>query len=114
MATNTQKKSAVPQTPDKVVHMKRGRKPPPVHETKYEKFIRIGQPRVVQAIKDIHLIGNLARGDYQWTKADIVRIERALYGAVDQMVTQFNGRMKPEAHFDFEGADQGLVVSGTK
>jgi hypothetical protein len=44
-----------------------------------EKFVELAQKRVVRAIKDIRLIGNLAnRSNYQYDAGDVEKIVRAL------------------------------------
>lgn len=94
--------------PQRVPLMKKGRKPPPPGETARERFLRIGQPRVANAVRDIRLIGNLARGAYEWTDRDVALIQSTLYRAVDDMMKDFaavQGAKAPVTKgvvFDFE------------
>ena len=44
-----------------------------------ERFIRVGERRINNALKAINLIGNLAnKANYEYSQAEIKKIERAL------------------------------------
>lgn len=90
---------------------KKGRKPPPPNETARERFLRIGQPRVANAVHAIRLIGNLARGAYEWTERDVRLMSAALREAIEHMEAEYaavqgtKAPSKEPVKFDF---DRGL------
>ena len=87
---------------------KRGRKPPPDNETARDRFIRIGNARMVNALHGIKLIGNLSRGAYEWTLDDIDRMERALVEQVRETAEEFRrlktATKKEKPEFSFSAA----------
>ena len=55
----------------------------PMRETDREKFVRLAQKRVSNALKMIQLVGNLAnRSNYDYTDEDVAKILRALQEGV--------------------------------
>jgi hypothetical protein len=79
---NTRKKSGEPKG-------KRGRKTPPANETRREAFLRIANYRTTNALYDIRLLGNLARGAYEWSMEDVTRIEGALKKQIVLLIEEF-------------------------
>jgi len=115
--TTQLRSGGTPQRREIKLPAKKGRKPPPAGETARERFLRIGQPRVANAVRDIRLIGNLARGAYEWTDRDVALIQSTLYRAVDDMVKDFaavKATVAPDktpVRFDFE---RGLLEPTTR
>jgi hypothetical protein len=61
-----------------------------VKETKEEKFIRVGDPRVNNLILQIHKLGNLSRAAvYAYTEEQIESMFGALHNALDEVKAQF-------------------------
>lgn len=55
-----------------------------------EKFVRLAEKRVTNALKDIRLIGNLSnRSNYSYTEQDVRKIYNTLRKAVDDMKARF-------------------------
>ncbi|MGN1295211.1 MAG: hypothetical protein ACI4U5_02270, partial [Bacilli bacterium] len=53
------------------------------NETKREKFVRLAESRMNNALKQIELLSNLSNTSaYEYTNADVDKIIRALRGAV--------------------------------
>lgn len=60
-------------------------------EDRRERFRRLAEKRVVQTIKDIRLIGNLAnRNNYEYDQDDIDKIFRALDREIKQSRAAFD------------------------
>lgn len=66
-----------------------GRKPPPPNETPRQRFGRIGQARMVNALHAIRLIGNLAASGYEYTADDIGLMHSTLKEALDLAFDRF-------------------------
>ena len=66
-----------------------GRKTPPENETSRQRFLRIGQARVVNALHAIRLVGNLAGQGYAWTPSDIVLMHNTLTEGLEQAFSRF-------------------------
>lgn len=60
------------------------------NETNAEKFTRLANKRVNNALQKIGLIGNLSAAQYEYTDDQIKTIEVALFGAVDTALSGFN------------------------
>lgn len=60
------------------------------NETNAEKFTRLANKRVNNALQKIGLIGNLSATQYEYTDDQIKTIEVALFGAVDTAMSGFN------------------------
>lgn len=59
---------------------------------KRKKFVELAEARVVRAIKDIRLIGNLAnKGNYEYTDEDVRKIFRVLGKELDSAKSRFSG-----------------------
>ena len=77
-------------------------------ETKRERFLRIQQPRVANAIKAIRLLANASRQqNYEWRDSDVALMQGVLYRAVDDVVRAFahTAAKKTPVTFSFEDAD---------
>lgn len=61
------------------------------NETKAQKFVRLGVPRVTRAIKAIGAIGNLGGSGYESTPEQQEKIIAALRGAVDSVEKRLAG-----------------------
>lgn len=68
---------------------KGGRHHPPENESKREKFLRLGNPRVQRVLNSIRLVGNLASPNYQWTPDDINKMRTAIQGQLDKTLARF-------------------------
>lgn len=82
--------------------------PPPIEvqkvESRREKFLRLAQPRMQNALRSIRLLGNLASPTYEWTEADIAKMYATLQTAVEDHFARFK-KEKPakyEETFSFE------------
>lgn len=65
-------------------------------ETKRDRFLRIGQFRVVNALSAIRLVGNLAdTNTYDWRPEDAVHIVTSLQEAIDAVSTRFTREKRP-------------------
>jgi hypothetical protein len=76
-------------TAAKLVPRKAGKLAPPPSETKRDKFLRLGQPRVVNALHAIRLIGNLASPNYEWKQGDVDQIATTLTDALRKTLAKF-------------------------
>ena len=81
---------------------KAGRKPPPPNETAREKFLRIGQARMQNAIHAIRLLGNLARTtDYDYYESDVAQMHATLTEATNDALSKFKPSEKKDIVFAF-------------
>lgn len=69
------------------------------NETPEEKFIRIANLRVPNAIKKIKLIGNLSASAYKCTDEQIDKIIASLRQAVDEVEAKFKKGSKKSDSF---------------
>lgn len=58
-------------------------------ESKADRFKRLAEPRVENAIKRIELIGNLAAGSYEFTAEQVEKILTSLRLTVDEVEKKF-------------------------
>lgn len=66
-------------------------------ESKREKFVRLAENRVEVALKKIRIIGNLGnRNNYEYSAADIEKIQNALEGTVKQTIANFRENVEEE------------------
>jgi len=66
-------------------------------ETNREKFVRLAETRVHNAIKTLRLIGNLSnQSNYSYNQEDIDRIFKALETELRNAKTRFNSGTKKE------------------
>ncbi|MAI14356.1 MAG: hypothetical protein CMM15_10090 [Rhodospirillaceae bacterium] len=64
--------------------------PPGLGEIKRKKFVELAEKRVINALKSISLIGNLANtNNYKYNEADIRKIIRALSDEVKEVESRF-------------------------
>ena len=67
------------------------------NETPEEKFVRIANLRVPNAIKKIKLIGNLSASAYKYTDEQISKIIASIRQVVDEVEAKFKkGTKKPD------------------
>lgn len=69
------------------------------NETAEEKFIRIANLRVPNAIKKIKLIGNLSASAYKCTEEQIGKIIASLRQAIDEVEAKFKKGSKKSDQF---------------
>lgn len=66
---------------------------------KRERFVKLAEKRVIRAIKDLRLIGNLAnKGNYSYSEQDAQKILATLDGELKLLKTRFfsgEGRETP-------------------
>lgn len=55
-------------------------------ETPREKFVRLAETRVSNALHSLTVIGNLAAPSYEYSEEDIAKIETALKDKLDTVV----------------------------
>lgn len=61
------------------------------NETKRDKFVRLAESRVDNALRNINLIGNLSnKSNYEYTQADVDKIIKALKNAVSDLEKTFS------------------------
>ncbi len=66
-----------------------------MEETKREKFTRLAESRMNNALKQISLIGNLANTSaYEYDARDVDKILRTLRSAVNELEVTFKGDSK--------------------
>lgn len=83
---------------------KRGRKPPPPSETARDRFVRIGNRRMAQALTAIRLLGNMASPHYAWTPEDLERMHAALMDQIDKTFARFEAKEPgPAQSFKLDG-----------
>lgn len=70
-----------------------------MEETKSARFLRVAEPRVNRACKAISLIGNLARGDYEYTDEQANAMIAAIQNELDGVKMAF--KRKQEKKFKF-------------
>jgi hypothetical protein len=63
--------------------------PEPNEESKADRFRRLAEPRVSNAIKKIEIIGNLAGSNYEFTAEQVEKILSSLKAAVDEVEKKF-------------------------
>lgn len=90
---------------------------PPVEiEDPRQKFLRLGQPRMVRALQAIKLIGNMSAPHYQWDRSDVSHIRQTLLEAVGDMLDRFEIRLtktnKPVFQFSPETAPSDDEILG--
>ena len=61
----------------------------PLTETPRQRFLRIGQGRMVNALHAIRLLGNLAGPGYEWGPNDIVLLHSTITEAVEEAFAKF-------------------------
>ena len=95
--TNQAKQSSANDVTATVTRQRRRASPPiaPVapsapEEGKREKFMRLGAGRMVNVLRSIRLLGNLAnRGIYEWTEQDVKTMRQAIDAQLDQSFSKF-------------------------
>ena len=61
------------------------------------KFVKIATKRVNNAIKSIHLIGNLSnKSNYDYTEEDVEKIFKALQGELNACKKRFDMASRPD------------------
>lgn len=107
MATTTRAGSAPRKAAKSYKGEKRGRKPPPHEESARERFLRIGNGRMVNALHTMDLLGNLCRGAYDWTMEDVDKMEATLIEKAKSIADQYRkargGVKKVLPDFSFTG-----------
>ncbi len=73
------------------------------HESRRDRFERLGRSRMRRTLNTIRLLGNLATPNYQWTESDISKMEKALREQIDKTFSKFKKvpREKNDLDFDF-------------
>ncbi len=71
-----------------------------MEETKREKFVRLAESRVNNALKQIELVGNLAnKRIYDYSESDVEQILRALKNSVNILEGKFRSDDKSSNKF---------------
>jgi len=65
-------------------------------ETKHDKFKRLANQRVANALKKIELIGNLSSSGYEYTPEEVEKIFVALQQTLDSTKNRFSKIKKVE------------------
>ncbi len=69
-------------------------------ETKEEKFKRLAEPRVTNAVKKIELIGNLASSSYEFSAEQSEKIFALLRATVDEVEQKFHKSLNRRGYND--------------
>ena len=69
------------------------------NETDAQRFVRLAEQRMGNALKYIGLVGNLAGPGYDKTDAQVEQILTALQEAVDKVKDRFGGKSPAAAGF---------------
>jgi hypothetical protein len=71
-------------------------------ESAHDRFRRLAEKRVVRAIKDMRLIGNLGnRNNYEYNADEVEKIFRALERELKQARAKFDSRKRDDDDIDF-------------
>lgn len=65
-------------------------------ESKHDKFKRLANQRVANALKKIELIGNLSSSGYEYSPEEIDRIFTAIQQTIDSTKSRFSKAKKVE------------------
>ena len=71
-------------------------------ESKAERFKRLAEPRVGNAIKKIEIIGNLSSSSYEYNYDQIHKILTSLRAAVDEVEKKFRKGLSRTKGYDQE------------
>lgn len=67
-----------------------------------ERFIKVGERRINNALKAISLIGNLSnKGNYEYSQAEVRKIERVLKEELASTMSRFDNNSKSKNGFSF-------------
>ena len=69
-------------------------------ESKAEKFKRLAEPRVTNAVKKISLVGNLAGSGYEFTDEQSEKIFALLRSTVDEVEQKFQKSLNRRGYND--------------
>ena len=69
-------------------------------ESKANKFKRLAEPRVGNAIKKIEIIGNLASSGYEFSADQVDKILTSLRTTVDEVEKKFQKGLNRQGHND--------------
>lgn len=58
-------------------------------ETRREKFLRLGNARMINALYAVRLIGNLASSNYSWSADDVALMQNTMIDAVNETFAKF-------------------------
>lgn len=65
-------------------------------ETKHDKFKRLANQRVANALKKIELIGNLSSSGYEYSPEEVEKVFAALQQTLDSTKNRFSKAKKEE------------------
>ena len=65
-------------------------------ETKHDKFKRLANQRVANALKKIELIGNLSSSGYEYSQEEVDKIFSAIQQTLDSTKNRFSKAKKEE------------------
>lgn len=92
MPRTNQNEAAAPSNVNLSVRRRRPTPAPPMRtlvETNRQRFLRIGQYRIVNALKALRLVGNLAGQGYEYTPDDIALMRNTIGEAVEEAFARF-------------------------
>jgi hypothetical protein len=69
-------------------------------ESKADRFKRLAEPRVSNAIRRIELIGNLGGSSYEFTAEQVEKILASLRAAVDEVEKKFQKGLNKKGYND--------------
>lgn len=74
----------------------------PADETKAQKFVRLGKPRMVAALKAVDILGNLAGSGYEYTPEQVAKMRQTVQEKVNETFAKFSTDKKGgKPSFDF-------------
>lgn len=114
MARRTTKRTATtrPATPQGGVTaggagpaQRQGRRPPPPNESRRDRFLRIGQRRMNNVIRQIQLLGNLSSSAYDCQQSDIDLMREVIARELEAALGRFTPRQRQGGSptFTFDG-----------
>lgn len=90
-----------------------GRKPVPENESRHERFVRIGDKRMTQVIRQIQLLGNLCSPNYECDGEDLALMRSTVLRELDLALSRFSPKKRSEVErFSFaDKAGKGANAS---
>ena len=83
----------------------------PDGETKYQRFVRVANGRLVKAYIAIEMIGKLSGASYDWTEEDIAHIHNVLRGVLDRELKRFEPQSDNKRRSDVPLLSAGTISS---
>lgn len=86
---------------------KLGRKPVPENESRHDRFVRIGEKRMQNVIRQVQLLGNLCSPNYDCDANDLTLMRSTIDRELDMAFARFTPRKRENGTaFSFKHAGQ--------